>query len=99
MTEKATFTPGPWEYDQSGEYMTFDCVRHNGMVVCRILPLTYESHGSAEANGRLIAKAPEMFDLACMVADLWRQEDSPDDPTRGIAKIARKLLAEVRGDV
>lgn len=72
---KTTFTPGPWEFDQSGQYMTFDCVRNNGMVVCKILPLSYESHGSAEANGRLIAKAPELFALVVRLIEQAEEND------------------------
>lgn len=56
-----TFTPGPWETDPTGRYYEGHVIRHNGMVVCRVLDLGFESHGNREANARLIAASPELF--------------------------------------
>lgn len=68
-----TITPGTWEYDPSGKYYQGAVVRSNGMVICRMLDLGYESHGDKAANAQLIAAAPDMLAaLKALVIDANR---------------------------
>lgn len=87
MTKTSKHTPGPWQSDESETYYRGYVIRNNGMVVCRLLDLGYPSHGSREANARLIAKAPELLAVVRAIAD--GQSTGPN---------VRVLLAEIDGE-
>lgn len=94
-------TPGPWQFDDSGEYMTYDVIRRHGMLVAR--PLTYSTQpiGEYRANARLIAAAPELRDLVRSLVYDVHQDDDVDRIvyTGGTQKLAtaRALLARLDG--
>lgn len=73
MPKQPTITPGPWEYDPSEKHYSKPIVRNNGMVICHVLPLSFHSHGDRNANGHLIAAAP---DLLKALKDLCRNVDA-----------------------
>lgn len=54
------FTPGPWEYqERSDDYTHIVRGPHERFVV----QLSQDTSGVAEANARLIAAAPEMYEF------------------------------------
>lgn len=78
------FTPGPWEF--LGFLPRFDSGDHfcnrgiveavNGMAVCKCFATTsdIDSHSDwaeAEANGALIAAAPEIYEALTGMCKLW----------------------------
>ncbi len=69
----AKFTPGPWKFD--GEYVWADAIQGyvanpatEDMLSGDSVPHR-EKHAVIEANGRLIAAAPEMLDALRLIAD------------------------------
>lgn len=78
--DTTTHTPGPWREfrdDDSHDVMTLD-----GMHICRIEPVnSVNPEREQEANGRLIAAAPDLLALAkdyASLLDVTRQ-DAGDD--------------------
>jgi hypothetical protein len=61
-------TTAPWTYDTTGDYA--DVVRHNGVVIARIVRQITHADGEPEANANLISAAPELFDAAQLLIDL-----------------------------
>lgn len=95
MIEKST--PGPWEYDDSGKHSTYNVVRNNGMVVCRILPLSYKSHGSMEANARLIVAAPDLLAASKRALD-WLAS-YPGNGALGAYEEMRLAIVKAEGEL
>jgi hypothetical protein len=84
------FTKGTWEYDRvSG------CVHHNGRLIAEVAGgggANY-CHSRGEANARLIAAAPDMYELLKVWVNVQAQ------PTlRNTQKMAQELLARINGD-
>jgi len=78
MDNTATFTPGPWEIDLTGECGDSDisiCMRypsgnpHYTVSVYGNGPLTKRTKETM-ANARLVAKAPEMYSLLRQLIDI-----------------------------
>lgn len=56
---KTKFTPGPWRYqEKSDAYTHIVRTSHPERFLCQ---LAQDTSGEAEANARLIAAAPELF--------------------------------------
>lgn len=55
-------TPGPWAYQENSDACTH-IVRHGKNKSFILCQLRQSTGGEAEADARLIAAAPEMFDV------------------------------------
>ena len=85
------FTPGPWE--MCGNKVC----DVNGFTLAKCGWLT-QSDDEALANARLIAKAPEMYDLLLeLLADILADDVPIQDRPAAYAKISG-LLQEIQGD-
>jgi hypothetical protein len=83
MSKQAQHTPGPWTYEDAtysdwGEWAINTPLRRVALV--------NDGAGNAEANARLIAAAPRMYDFIAILANLV---DFPE---------AKAILAAVKGE-
>ena len=109
MSDSVPHTPGPWMFTASGEVMhrytqPFAIAQFGeANLVAGVFGDVRGGTEAAEANARLIALAPEMFDIVRTVvmicdsgdtnmAELALMENSP------IVGECRALLAKARGD-
>ena len=99
----ATHTPGPWDYTLADETSSGG-VYGNEKCVCDIIPkelqVAYdcEEVEIANANARLIAAAPEMYEMLREVLVEYEAEakaEGWDLPTTG--EMIREVLAKVEG--
>ena len=100
----ATHTPGPWDYTLADETSSGG-VYGNEKCVCDIIPkelqVAYdcEEVEIANANARLIAAAPEMYEMLREVLVEYEAEakaEGWDLPTTG--EMIREVLAKVEGE-
>ena len=83
------FTKGKWVYDKH-----YGCIHHDGKLIAEVAGAGGSNyrHAQGEANARLIAAAPEMYELL----KVWTQIQA--QPALMIAQEnARKLLASIDG--
>ena len=95
--EKPAFTPGPWESE--------DCTPGDSKGLCfavkskhTIVARTTDGWDEARANARLIASAPNMYELLRDILVEYEAEakaEGWDLPTSG--EMIRELLAKVEG--
>lgn len=67
METKVMHTPGPWEYSQfkTAQCSGYEIEKHDDDGRCMLTVTLYNGvPGGDEANARLIAAAPELYDLA-----------------------------------
>lgn len=79
-----THTPGPWHHDRR------DILTADGRCIAEVCSGGADSLEEADANGRLIAAAPELLRVARLALEELRWVDSPvqtlkDDLRRVIA--------------
>ena len=56
-------TPGKWEFDTTGNYYNADgVIRMNGVLIAKMVRQTTHKAGEVEANGALLAAAPELLE-------------------------------------
>ena len=79
VERKERFTPGPWESCDDGNYGT-SVYSKDGMCICALFQPT-NSTDDVEANGRLIAAAPEMYGLIKRFIEIVDTENSDEDIT------------------
>ena len=106
--EKHAFTPGPWHYTLADETSSGG-VYGGEKCVCDIIPkelqVAYdcEEIEIANANARLIAAAPEMFEMCKLYEKLLSMSDlsATHDGLNNCDKLAklREVLAKVEGGV
>jgi len=81
---KSLSTPGPWALMDKGDYSDFN---GNSRVILSEdiggenpfrIAVVHVSDDEAEANARLIASAPEMYEGLCALADYEWQEIEPN---------------------
>lgn len=82
MNEK--FTPAPWRYDWESSWVISDAVG----IICDTLS---DGCDELEANGRLIAAAPEMYGMLQKILEAYEMDY---DDTNAVLR----LLAHARGD-
>ena len=94
----AKHTPGPWDWDAQGQN------GHNGLFNIYILDSTKRKIGTLygrgderEANGRLIAAAPEMLEALELLVEEAR-EDSQNASLMDAFQKARAAIARATGD-
>ena len=70
-----THTPGPWEYDDSGKDFARRTIRRNGIVIAHVAEARGTQFNGMEptpvvtqANARLIAAAPAMYEALAQIA-------------------------------
>lgn len=71
MTVKSEkFTPGPWrvDHDMDGDFVI-------GSDAKPIIAITNLDHEDDEANGRLIAAAPQLYEALNVVLTITNQDD------------------------
>ena len=97
MTQKSKHTPGPWEVRK---------VKDVTEVVGYLLPnapqLIFDPCRMDEANARLIAAAPEMYELLSALDDLEEGcldfVDCDKGHVIGLVKDARRIKAAIDGE-
>ena len=90
------FTPGPWQYLRSPSGPIRVGPSHNCTVAVAPFPPT----GDQEANARLIAAAPELFDALNALVNAVSPDDndkSCEPYFRPALKAARTALAKAQG--
>lgn len=70
LTEKASFTPGPWHLRLNGKHDGDRTVTASNQDICH-MDGGPNDNSEVLANARLIAAAPEMFDLVQSALSLW----------------------------
>jgi hypothetical protein len=98
---RVSFTPGPWfvSHEDSEPPRPFVCTA--GDVICLMDPNHSADDPSDEANARLIAAAPELYEIAARVASVAR--DGTDTISlllelNAIAKDADAAIRKARGE-
>ena len=102
MTQPKTgskFTPGPWRQSDKG-------TKVNGKPVSAILTSEHgdfrdkvvASYVWDEADGRLLAAAPEMYELLLMVLDEAEVHPKAMIPLSDIGMKARRIKAAIDGE-
>jgi hypothetical protein len=92
--EDTHFIAGPWRWKRSGMYITVhgEPLEDSGFV-CDMEGLREEDMETVEANARLIATAPEMYEALEFISHLSAESYSPwADGLR----MARAAIAKVR---
>ena len=91
MSERS-WTPGPWRYD-SGVFYAECQLDESGMTYERPIAEMLEGRPlDTKANARLIAVAPEMFEV------LERVIDPNDHKFNEVEKRIQEIIKRVRGD-
>ena len=101
--EKHAFTPGPWHYTLADERSSGG-VYGGEKCVCDIIPkelqVAYdcEEVEIANANARLIAQSPAMYEMCKLFEECMETIDGKDgyDASYELAKV-REVLAKVEG--
>jgi hypothetical protein len=89
----ATWTPGPWRYDPT----TYRIVDSDGATVA-VLPAAGDQH-VREANARLIAEAPALFEAVSEAQDLNSLLLAQRSWTRSAEEIARQTLERINATI
>jgi hypothetical protein len=99
----AQHTPGPWVYTfNPGEYSESEILDDEGRLIAIGAGQNYgcwrvgDDNGDAEfeANARLIAAAPELYETLKQLLDGMAGEEDSDD---GVLKRARAAIAKATG--
>jgi len=88
-------TAGKWEYDKSLKYYQKPVIRMNGQIIAIMSNSQTLLTLERDANARLIAKAPEMFELVQMI---MAQSQDGMDRERAILTRATSILAAIKGE-
>ena len=84
----ATFTPGPWELVQERDYLNIQETKTN-LIVAQFCSVS-------EANARLIAAAPEMYETMKAILAVVN-DPGPIFPGTAIGDKLREVLTKVEG--
>lgn len=57
---KSSFTPGPWQDDNTRKVFDKHVIRHNG-IICAVIS---DRSQDSKANARLIAASPTLYEFA-----------------------------------
>lgn len=87
---RVKFTPSVWRVGDDGDIVS-PCVDGSVSLVAKVNGQSDEDRG----NARLIAHAPEMYELLCEVSDELGEAVHQGVITEGIYKVIRKVLALV----
>jgi len=98
MTQPKTaskFTPGPWSLFKMYGGWALKGAKGEAHRIAAIMGTrkTDDDSGEAQANARLIAKAPEMYELLEMICTLYRLRVAS-----GVYQEARRIKAEIDGE-
>ena len=98
--EMSGFTNGPWELCEKGDYDDFG---GQSMVVIgddKRIAAVHASGKTGEANARLIAAAPDLYDALEHIFEYWNRdhnEEAMGDALWHIIETAEAALAKARG--
>jgi hypothetical protein len=87
------FTPGPWEIWHAVEVYAASEPIAKSVFIADCDPLARIPEGQAEANARLITKAPEMYKL---LDSILRADDLQE--LRDLAIRGQELLKQIDGE-
>lgn len=73
------FTPGRWAVSDTGPSDLYVISTGPRAAVCHVLTDDRARRGEAEADARLIAAAPELYELAELTLRLGHREECPSD--------------------
>lgn len=65
-------TPGPWK-KYTGQ-MGGRCIKHENIFICQYGHVDSKESGKAEADGRLIAAAPDLLDALEHTVSAWSEQ-------------------------
>lgn len=72
-------TPLPWEYDPSKKYYRTPVIRHNGVVVAKVVEQT-SPLGDTTQNGELLSAAGDLYNaLGCALDDYYCSDREKSD--------------------
>ena len=96
MTQQSKFTPGPWRLCYDGQIDGAD-----GNFVCSFRWSSYKDFNDPEnkATARLIAQAPEMYELLSTIIK-WYENSGSTEPCAGSVDLwsaARRIKAAIDG--
>jgi hypothetical protein len=92
---KTQFTPGPWKVDS---VLAQVVIPGKDIPICKLLwPTMHRTDGETKANARLIAKAPDMYELLDEIREKL-YECAEGNIVRDWLGKADMLLAEIRGE-
>lgn len=92
------FTPGPWSISEPqirGDYVMPGYVWINGRDWYALAQACVQD-GEGDANARLIAAAPEMYEVLRRIREGCAFPE--DDVQRAIRDVCRDILAKIDGD-
>lgn len=95
---KTKFTPGPWKLHPNNDYIfSFKSLDDwdNPRPICSPAVI-YKENEENEANARLIAAAPELYDAVKEL--LYALQDDENWRTSGVYEDAEAALAKARGE-
>lgn len=106
MSEKQTkWTPGPWGIGTSADHMPAVTVpvhrsEGSGFVVAHInrLPRMGSVHGDMDANARLIAAAPDLYEALVQMVQTYWEEAKDYEPPPSMVQAAKRAIAKARGE-
>lgn len=90
MSQSNKHTPGPWHYQEAADPYTHIVRDAAEKYICGC---SQDTNGSVRANARLIAAAPDLLELARMVA----QHTHPRGHRAKMKGIALELIAKAEG--
>ena len=99
----AAFTPGPWEYHSHVSSVA------QGPRLGKIAEVSfaYKDSATRDANGHLIAAAPELYEALEAIDEMWSDDgdggrigpiDARSGKVREIWQLVRDALAKARGE-
>jgi hypothetical protein len=99
------WTPGSWRYQEKSDAYTHIVRADETRFICQ---LSQDRSGEVEANARLIASAPELYEAVrkaeqlASIADDWHlpevEIDGEMTRTMALANEFKALLAKARGE-
>jgi hypothetical protein len=99
-----SYTKGPWEIDRTEKYYK-PCIRHNGIVIALLarndaaLVMPENQQAEDDANARLIAAAPEMYEALNVALAVIRSPQSfvVEGVCADIERVIRKATGAEKG--
>lgn len=96
---KTKHTPGPWRYDRQNPGPTTGEHMIAGSLPGYLAEVRDCGSGDAQANARLIAAAPDLFDLLYYALPCVEESEEFDKPTRPkLSAQIRALIKTIEGE-
>jgi hypothetical protein len=106
---EASFTPAPWRIEQTDRCTRWIVADRNGQTGC-VCDISYDEENEPElaeldANARLIAAAPELFDAVNLAVEVMESvlademsllDDMTEQQFAALARVLKRVLAKAR---